>query len=322
MSSRSAPLVDVDCNLWHKDLISLQTNQEETAPLSILNEDAIEESNIVGMLSPSSTLDEVRMGLNLLNSSPSTDSIARIPILTTVGVHPYHVNDDKGTSSLEQAVFDIKELINEPYVCAVGECGLDASDGFPPLNDQLPWFRAQVQLANECDKPLFVHERLAFTETMEILESCTVPVIIHCFTGTRAECKLYIQRGYSLSVSGFILREGSDEVKACLREGLIPLEKLMIETDAPYMGFSGCRQYYLAKHDEYVASLNSKRRKRLQNSMYPNVPSSLPIVLDEVVKLLNQGTMERGQDVLEREQVARITTENAIDFFGFEGVEL
>jgi hypothetical protein len=73
----------------------------------------------------------------------------------------------------------------------------------------------------------------------------------------------------------------------------------MIETDAPYMGFSGCRQYYLAKHDEYVASLNSKRRKQLQNSMYPNILSSLPIVLDEVVKLLNQGRMEQGQDVLE-----------------------
>ena len=72
----------------------------------------------------------------------------------------------------------------------------------------------------------------------------------------------------------------------------------MIETDAPYMGFSGCRQNYLTKHDEYAASLNSKRRKRLQNSIYPNVPSSLPIVLDQVVKLLNEGRMERGRRVV------------------------
>jgi TatD DNase family protein len=74
----------------------------------------------------------------------------------------------------------------------------------------------------------------------------------------------------------------------------------------------------LTKNDEYAASLNSKKRKRLFNSVYPNVPSSLPIVLDEVVRLLNEGRMERGQEVLEREQVARITTENAIRFFKFD----
>ena len=119
--------------------------------------------------------------------------------------------------SLEQAVITMKELVNEQYVCAVGECGLDSSDGFPPLTDQLPWFRAQVELANECKKPLFVHERLAFAETMDILESCTVPVIIHCFTGTREECKLYVERGYSLSVSGFIIKDEGEEVQRMLK---------------------------------------------------------------------------------------------------------
>jgi TatD DNase family protein len=179
-----------------------------------------------------------------------------------------------------------------------------------------------VKLANELNKPLFVHERLAFRETMEILEDCTVPVIIHCFTGTREECKAYIERGYSLSVSGYILKDDGEEVRACLREGLIPLERFMIETDAPYMGFEGCRANYLAKNQEYASSLNSKKRKRLVNSIYPNVPSSLPIVLDEVVKLLNEGRETRGEDLLERDEVARITTENAIRFFGFEGIEL
>lgn len=58
MSIAAAPLIDVDCNLWHKDLTSLQSNQDGSSPLCILNEDAIEESNIVAMLSPSSTLDE------------------------------------------------------------------------------------------------------------------------------------------------------------------------------------------------------------------------------------------------------------------------
>ena len=316
MSTR-APLIDVDCNLWHKDLISLQTlTEQEESPLSILQEDAVKESNIVAMVSPSSTLEEARRGLNVLSS----ESVPHIPILTTVGVHPYHVNDEGVL--LDDDLSSMKELISHERVCAVGECGLDASEGFPPLEQQVPWFQAQVELAQEYQKPLFVHERGAFDQTMHILQDVTVPVIIHCFTGTRQECIQYIERGYSLSVSGFILRNEGDDVCACLREGLIPLNRLMLETDAPYMGFEACRSLYLEKHADYAASLNSKKRKRLQNSIYPNVPSSLSLVLDEVVKLINEGRTERGEAILERDNVARITTENAIRFFGFEGIEL
>ena len=84
----------------------------------------------------------------------------------------------------------------------------------------------------------------------------------------------------------------------------------------------GVERMYLEKQSEYVASLNSKKRKRLSSSIYPNVPSSLPMVLDQVVSCLNEGREERGQDLLEREEVARITTENAIRFFGFQNVQL
>jgi TatD DNase family protein len=135
-------------------------------------------------------------------------------------------------------------------------------------------------------------------------------------------------------VSGFILKDSSDGVRdcfvrACLKEGVIPLDKLMMEMDAPYMGFQGCRQHYPTMNDDSAASLNSKKQKPLQNLVYPNVSSTLPIVLDEVVRLLNEGRMERGEEkwskveeVLQREQVTRITTENAIRFSGFDGIQL
>jgi TatD DNase family protein len=103
-------------------------------------------------------------------------------------------------------------------------------------------------------------------------------------------------------------------------DDLIPLDKLMIETDAPYMGFTNCRLNYLTKQSDFLSSLNAKKRKRIQNSIFPNVPSSLPLVLDEVVKCLNEGRAKRNQVLLERDEVARITTENAIRFFGFEGI--
>lgn len=320
------PMIDVDCNLWHRDLKSLQNNKKEgnnnDDPWSILLEDAIDTANIVAMLSPSSTIEEARKGLDWLNRpSLSSSPLPPLPVRTTVGVHPYHVNDaELNNKSLAEHKDAIHELLtSHPQHCAaVGECGLDASDGFPPIDDQLPWFQMQIEVAQELKLPLFVHERLAFDDTIRLLEAVDVddvPVIIHCFTGTAEQCKAYIDRGYSISVSGYILKDSNDncaEVLSCLTRGIIPLDKLMIETDAPYMGFDNCRQYYLQHNANFVASLNSKKRKRLQQSTYPNVPSSLPLVLQKVTECLQQHT-----PTLTLEQVAAATTQNAQSFFGF-----
>jgi TatD DNase family protein len=307
-------LIDVDCNLWHRDLKSLQGEDTggDDYGWTILEEDAIELANIVAMVSPSSTISEAKQGLQLLSSKPPPLSIK-----TTVGIHPYHVNDDgiKGRA-IDDLRSTIKALLEEyPSHCAaVGECGLDASEGFPPLEEQIPLFRLQVELANQFHLPLFIHERLAFQPTMDILQDAETPVIIHCFTGTKDQCLEYIKRGYFISVSGFILKETSDnynEVISCLAEDVIPLDKLMIETDAPYMGFSGCRQMYMEHNDEFVGTLNSKKRKKLQQSIYPNVPSSLPFVLDKVVECYKASNPNLSSD-----EIARKTTANARSFFG------
>ncbi len=307
-------LIDVDCNLWHRDLKSLQNNPvSEDDYWNIIHEDAIKSANIVAMISPSSTIDEAKHGLDILTKYPPP-----LPIKTTVGVHPYHVNDEELKKiALESHRETMRNLIRN-NVCncaAVGECGLDASEGFPPLEDQIPWFQLQVEVANEFNLPLFVHERLAFERALEILDNANTPVIIHCFTGTKDQCIEYIKRGYYVSVSGYILKESNDnfaEVIACLQERIIPLDKLMIETDAPYMGFPGCRQLYLEHNGDFVSSLNAKKRKRLQQSIYPNVPSALPLVLDKVVECY-----QVTEPNLSAAEVAKITTSNARSFFGF-----
>jgi Tat protein secretion system quality control protein TatD with DNase activity len=92
-------------------LESLQNKNDDSSSLSILQEDAVKESNIVAMLSPSSTLDEARAGLNLLSLSSSDEASLSIPILTTVGVHPYHVNDE-GTS-LDHDIESLRELLDD-----------------------------------------------------------------------------------------------------------------------------------------------------------------------------------------------------------------
>lgn len=322
------PLIDVDCNLMHKDLQSLQQqrpSQDEElegdkGKLDILQEDAVKESNIVAMLSPSSTLEEAKRGLALLSDVSGADT--RVEIKTTVGIHPYHVTDE-GIGSVQEELDRMRELLEEytpsSLVAAVGECGLDYSEGFPSREAQLPWLEAQVQFAQDQGLPLFVHERLAFDDTIRILteKDVSVPIIVHCFTGTADECQEYVQRGYYLSLSGHVLRPDGEGARQCLRDGLVPLDKLMIETDAPYMGFTGCRANYVEKQADFVASLNSKKRKRLQNSIYPNLPSSLPLVLHKIVECINQGRQERNETPVTHEQVAESTTRNAIAFFGF-----
>ena len=371
------PLIDVDCNLWHDDLASdvllfppsnnnNSTDTEETSNVddtdnaweasieSLLQRDAIQESNLVALLSPSSTLIEARKGIAFLQKRTSKE----LPIIrTTVGVHPYHVHDDDlqavddPVAHVEQTIQELLYLDNHHVtvendgpsdavgdsedtkshvIAAIGECGLDTTDGFPPLSAQLPLFELQVQLASQYKLPLFVHERGAFEECQSILQEHAtndIPILIHCFTGSVDDCRSYIDSGYFLSVSGYIFKTSPpsndveqpppNSVVQCLQEGLIPLDRLMIETDAPYMGFSGCRELYVTKHSDYLQTLNAKKRKRLQNSIYPNVPSSLPLLLTEITHHINVGRQQRGEPILTQEQVATYTTNNANQFFQF-----
>lgn len=317
MSSSSAfhnlpPLVDVDCNLFHRDLKSFQDRKED---LFLLTEDAVKESNIVAMLSPSSTLTEADKGLIFLSANQTI-----IPIRTTVGIHPYHVLDedikDKDVQEIAERIKGL--LLRYPEFCvAVGECGLDASEGFPPIEAQLPLFEGQIAVAQSLKLPLFVHERLAFDSCWKLLEAVTTPVIVHCFTGTKPECRAYVERGYFISLSGYIFKDEASEVRECLEDGIIPLERLMVETDAPYMGFPGCRDSYVAKHADFVESLNSRNRKKLLNGIYPNVPSALQMVLAKVLEHVNIGRSRRSQDPLTLNELALQTSRNADHFFKF-----
>lgn len=337
-------LVDVDCNLWHKDLPSLlslacsndestkqqeDSNNDDNVPdcFQILRHDNV--SNTIAMLSPSSTIAEAKTGLQALqqlkNDDATSSDIVKLlfPVIrTTVGVHPYHVQDEKlQGKSIESHMETVKDLIlsHRADVVAVGECGLDASEGFPKVSNQVPWFQAQIQLATDLQLPLFVHERLAFDSTMDRLQNAVnVPIIIHCFTGTAAECQAYVDRGYFLSVSGYIFREDAADVRQVLQEGIIPLDRLMIETDAPYMGFAGCREAFLAHNAAGIATLNSKKRKRWTTSQYPNPPSSLTAVAHNVLYHINLGRARRSETELTMAEFALQTTRNANSFFGFD----
>ena len=325
-SSSSEDLVDVDCNLLHKDLISMMDNSSLDvdnniqAPFKILHHPSTR--SIKAMISPSSTIEESEQSVHLLQTCTSSDR-NNIRIKTTVGIHPYHTEEEALTpENLDKIRSMLNDSNNKEIVGCIGETGLDYSDGFPDKQFQLPWFQSQLDLAFEFGLPIFLHERLAFQDTLKCIDEAierhngraSPKIIVHCYTGTFSECIEYMKRGYYLSVSGYILKQDGEEVRKCLREGIIPLERLMIETDAPYMGFAGNKDSFFEAEGDSFASLPSKKRKRLK-SQYPNIPSSLHLVLEATCTQINIGRKERGEGMISLDQLAASTTRVATDFF-------
>jgi len=237
----------MDCNLTHPDLFPLAEQHARRAM----------DVGVTGFLVPGTLLSDSIQALELAQRMNGRG----FKVHTTMGVHPYTVAQQETTMPVSQFVDEIRKF----SFSAIGECGLDYSDGFPDRDIQLRWFQPQVALACELQRPLFLHERLAHADFLNVLsrfQGRLPPVLVHCFTGTVAELDAYVKLGFFISFSGLICREGSSSLRAACMN--VPLDKVMIETDAPYLGFKGCNPQL-------------KRSK-----VYPNVPCSLPVVLDSL----------------------------------------
>jgi TatD DNase family protein len=158
---------------------------------------------------------------------------AHPPMLyATAGVHPHHAREcDSGT------IPALRELASHPRCVAIGECGLDFHRNYSPHPDQQKWFEAQLDLACETGKPLFLHSRDAHPRFAEILRARRdrlPPAVAHCFTGEAAELRAYLSLDLYIGITGWICdeRRGRHLVDL-LRE--IPRDRLLVETDAPYL---------------------------------------------------------------------------------------
>lgn len=215
-------------------------------------------------------------------------------LFPTAGVHPYNAHATPTPEELEA----LRELLVRDEVRAAGECGLDYSPGFPGAETQREWFQAQLDLACVLRKPLFLHERLAFDDFSAMLDDARAradgylpPAVVHCFTGTERELDAYIDRGFYIGVTGFLCKQTHG---AALRDMVkrVPLDRLVVETDAPYMGFLGCR------------ALEPGDARKNKKQQYPNVPSALPRVVTVVADALG----------LSPQRVAEMTRANARRF--------
>jgi TatD DNase family protein len=153
-------------------------------------------------------------------------------LFATAGVHPHHA-----TQLTAEVLAELRERVREPQVVAVGECGLDYYRNYSPREAQRQAFQHQLELAAECGKPVFLHQREAHPDFIAILREHAAGLsggVAHCFTGGEAELEAYLELGLAIGITGWICdeRRGSHLLQLVPR---IPAERLLLETDGPYL---------------------------------------------------------------------------------------
>ena len=173
----------------------------------------------------------VNPGCDLDSSRKAIALSERYPfVYAAVGVHPEECGDWQ-----DQDVDTLRSLAAHPRVVAVGEIGLDYYwEENPPKELQQRVFRAQMALARELDLPVIVHDREAHGDSMDIVrEFPEVRGVFHCFSGSAEMAKELVKRGWMISFTGVLTYKNAR--KAVEAAQAVPLERLMIETDSPYM---------------------------------------------------------------------------------------
>ena len=260
-------LIDIGANLAHD---SFDDDRED-----VLQRAA--DAGVARMIVTGSSVQSNRDAVSLAAEHPGV-------LYATAGMHPHHASEYDSNCAGQ-----IRQLAENGQVVAVGECGLDYFRNFSPRDAQLKAFRSQLDIAVDTGLPVFLHNRDAHDDFVEVLEP-TLPklsrAVAHCFTGEHESLREYLALGLYIGVTGWICDERRG---AHLKEivSAVPDDRLMIETDAPYL---------------LPRTIQPKPRTRRNEPMH-------------LVEVLRTVAEARGQS---EEHVAAITTQNAQHFFGLD----
>ena len=253
--------------------VNLHSEQFRSDPQGVLNRAF--EAGISGICLTGSCLQSSRMAIEY--AERNTEQLC-----ATVGIHPHSAKD-----FTEDMWTMMTSMSENPIVRAVGECGLDYFRNLSTPEQQRHCFERHIELAMCLNKPLFLHQRDGFEDFIRILDhhAPTVPVLVHCFTDGPRELEAYIERGYMVGVTGWIAdtRRNQSLVEAIPH---LPLEHLMIETDAPWL-----------------TPRNIPKFRKIR----ANEPQYLPYVISAIA----EQTGHQPEDIIEH------STNNAHRFFGW-----
>jgi TatD DNase family protein len=208
-------LIDIGANLTHDSF-----DRDRDAVLQ-----RAREAGIVQMVITGASREHSPKALELAQAHPGF-------LFATAGLHPHHAVEYTAECDAE-----MRALLAHDEVVAVGECGLDYFRDFSPRPAQRRAFEQQLQIAADTRKPLFLHQRDAhddFVAMLKNFEGRLGPAVVHCFTGTRGELFEYLDRDWYIGITGWLCDERRGQH---LRELVphVPANRLMIETDAPYL---------------------------------------------------------------------------------------
>jgi len=212
-------MIDVGVNLTSK-----RFDKDRQAVINRAKNQGVDQLLITG-----TNVEESRIALSLCQNYQ-----AQFPntLYSTAGVHPHNAD-----GIADDYLAQLTELAQQPQVRAIGECGLDFNRNFSAPQQQIKVFKAQIRLAAELNMPLFLHQRDAFEAWFAELKPFLnkIPnMVAHCFTGNKQELQQCLAAGMYIGITGWICDERRGEE---LRDiaSLIPLDRLLIETDAPYL---------------------------------------------------------------------------------------
>ncbi|MBN2104433.1 TatD family hydrolase [bacterium] len=173
----------------------------------------------------------ITVGTDLKSSRDSVTIADRFPeVWAAVGVHPHEAARTCGSDLSE-----VEKLISHPKVVAIGEIGLDYYYHYSPPDVQQFLFSQQLKIARRFDLPIIIHVREAMEDAIKVIDSSgSAPWsgVFHCFSGTSEEVPKVLERGFHLSFTGVVTfknYKNTDAVRA------VPINRLLLETDAPYM---------------------------------------------------------------------------------------
>lgn len=264
---RTMQLIDIGVNLTHPSLLKQVDAVIERA----------QAAGVMQLVLTGTTLEDSENALNLCLRLDAGEAL-----FSTAGVHPHEASTWNAA-----AARTLRDLASQPKVRALGECGLDFNRDFTPRPQQERCFEEQLALAAELRRPVFLHERDASERMLAILRDYRdhLPAaVVHCFTGERKALYGYLDLDLHLGITGWIC----DERRGLhLHElvGQIPVGRLMLETDAPYLLPRTLRPKPCHGHNE---------------------PAFLPEILRTVARLRNETP----------EQTALHTSATARAFFG------
>lgn len=174
----------------------------------------------------------INIGASLAGSEASVKLAERYPFLyAAVGVHPSEIEELN-----EENFAHLRTLCSHEKVVAVGETGLDYHYPEPEAALQKEWFERQLLLAREVELPVIVHSREAAKDTLDIMQSLhagEIGGVVHCFSYTKEMAREYLNMDFYFGIGGVITFKNAKKLKEAVQ--YIPLEKILLETDSPYL---------------------------------------------------------------------------------------